>query len=87
MDVGGGGLVGVDVDEGGVVGVDVGEGGGGSCVEQLTMIKAADTKMTATTCFVDMVSSWRGSIYGWAACYDYRATWQGCHRDQYSTCR
>ena len=54
--------VGVGSGRGGEVGVDVDEGGGGSCVEQPETIKAADTKMTAITRFVDMAFSWRDSI-------------------------
>jgi len=49
--------VGVGLGRDGVVGVDVGGGGGVSCVEQPEMIKAANTKMMATTCFVDIAFS------------------------------
>ena len=70
VDVDRGGEVGVDVDEGRGVGVDeeegvdvdAREGSGGSCVEQLEMIKAANIKMMALACFLDMAFSWRESM-------------------------
>jgi len=61
VDVDGGEGAGVDVDEGELV-VGAGEGGGGSCVEQLEMIKAATTRMAVITCFMDIAFSWRDSI-------------------------
>ena len=54
--------VGVGSGRGGKVGVDVDGEGGGSCVEQPETIKAADTKMTAITRFVDIAFSSRDSI-------------------------
>jgi hypothetical protein len=54
--------VGVGSGRDGVVGIDVEEGGGDSCLEQPEMIKAANTKITAITCFMDIAFSWRDSI-------------------------
>ena len=50
--------IGADVDEGEGVGVDVGDGGESSGVEQFEMIKVANTKTTARTCFADIAFSW-----------------------------